>query len=118
MLAPMVRHGDCLQTWPSVRTRGARVIPERVISHRQRHLKLFIVDNEPTVRSELSDLCRKDCRLQVVGEAECGRAAMGGAQDLRPDVMLVDVRLPDMDGFELMQERDAAARPLFLMTSH
>jgi two-component system, LytTR family, response regulator len=93
------------------------VIADRVLSHRQRPLKLFIVDNEPAVRLEFAELCRQDCRLQVVGEAESGRAAIGGVENLRPDVMLLDVRLPDMDGFEVMQARAAAVRPLFIMTS-
>jgi two-component system LytT family response regulator len=91
---------------------------ETALSQRQRQLKLFIVDNEPTMRTEFAHLCRLDGGLEIVGEAANGRAALGGAETLRPDVMLVDVSLPDMDGFELMEVRGSAPRPQFILTSH
>lgn len=47
---------------------------------------------------------------QVVGEAEDGKQALAAAGELRPDLVLLDVQLPDLDGFEI-SSRLVAARP-------
>jgi two-component system LytT family response regulator len=93
------------------------VIQERHIAPWQRSLKLVIVDTELSMRSELTQLCGLDSGLQVVGEAGSGKAAIGAAEHLHPDVMLIDVRLPDMNGFDVMRASGAASRPLCIMTS-
>jgi two-component system, LytTR family, response regulator len=95
----------------------ALVLDERHFSKRQRSLKLVIVDNERSVRTEFAELCGRESGLQVVGEADSGRAGIGVAENLRPDVMLIDVRLPDMNGFDVMRASGAQQRPLFIMTS-
>jgi two-component system, LytTR family, response regulator len=53
----------------------------------------------------------------VVGEAACGRAAIDAAGALNPDIMLLDVQLPDMSGFELLRAVAAGNRPLGIMVS-
>ncbi|MEO9054963.1 MAG: response regulator transcription factor [Steroidobacteraceae bacterium] len=50
-------------------------------------LKLLIVAEEPSVRSEFTELCRRVTDLHVLGEAESGRAALDAAKSLSPDVM-------------------------------
>jgi|HubBroStandDraft_6_1064221.scaffolds.fasta_scaffold288579_2 two-component system LytT family response regulator len=65
-------------------------------------LKVLIVDNEREERASLIELCEQRDDVQIVGEAESGIAAMRAADELCPDVMLVDVKLPDMSGFDLL----------------
>jgi len=79
-------------------------------------MTLLIVDKEPLVRSELAQLCRRDIDLRVVGEADSGGAAIDAVQSLTPDVMLIDVTLPDMSGFEVLRGA-GQSRPLGIMTS-
>jgi two-component system, LytTR family, response regulator len=79
-------------------------------------LRLLIVDREPSVRAELAQLCLRAADLQVVGEVDSGGAAIDAAQSLSPHVMLIDVALPDMSGFDLL--RGAGVGPLGIMTSH
>ena len=57
-------------------------------------IRLLIVDKEPSVRLELTELCRGVADLQVLGEAESGRAAIDAAQSLAPDLLFIDVALP------------------------
>jgi two-component system, LytTR family, response regulator len=77
---------------------------------------LLIVDKEPSVRSEFAQLCRRVTDFHVVGEAESGCTAIDAAESLSPDVMLIDVALPDMSGFEVLRGA-GNTRPLGIMTS-
>jgi two-component system LytT family response regulator len=81
-------------------------------------IRLLIVDKESAVRAELTDLCRRVKDLQVLGEAESGRAAIDAAESLEPDLMLIDVALPDMSGFDVLRATRAGVRPLGIMTSN
>jgi two-component system, LytTR family, response regulator len=65
-------------------------------------LKVLIVDNERRERTSLIELCEQRPNVHVVGEAGSGVAALRAADELCPDVMLVDVALPDMSGFDLL----------------
>ena len=82
-------------------------------------MKLLIVDDEPLARSALIQLCHRNAHLLVVGEAESGVAAIEAAEKLRPDVMLLDVGLPDMSGFDVLRAaRKAAQTHGIMVTAH
>jgi two-component system, LytTR family, response regulator len=83
-----------------------------------RSMKLLIVDKEPSVRSAFTELCCRVKDLRVLGEAESGRAAIHAAESLAPDLMLIEVALPDMSGFDVLRAAGAGARPLGIMLSH
>ena len=53
-----------------------------------------------------------------VGAAACGKAAIGAAGALNPDIMFLDVQLPDMSGFDLLRSTAAGPRPLGIMVSN
>jgi two-component system LytT family response regulator len=80
-------------------------------------LKILIVDDQADRRDSLIRLCRRSDDIQVVGEAACGRSAIDAAASLDPDVMLLDVDLPDMSGFELLRAVGADSGPLGIMVS-
>ena len=79
--------------------------------------RVLIVDKEPSVRAELSQLCHRVTDLHVLGEADSGRAAIEAADSLAPDLMLIEVALPDMSGFDVLRTA-AGGRPLGIMISH
>jgi len=54
----------------------------------------------------------------VVGDVDCGKAAIDAAGTLHPDIVLMDVELPDMSGFELLRAVGADTRPLGIMVSN
>jgi DNA-binding NarL/FixJ family response regulator len=60
----------------------------------------LIVDDHPSFRASARRLLEAD-GYEVVGEAEDGLSAVAAAGSLRPDLVLLDVRLPDIDGFEV-----------------
>jgi two-component system, LytTR family, response regulator len=66
-------------------------------------VKILVVDDQAHARDSLIRLCERNDDAQVVGEAACGMAAIDAAGKLNPDIMLLDVELPDMSGFDLLR---------------
>ena len=66
--------------------------------------KLLIVDDHPMFREGIKSIIARNPQLEVVGEAGEGRAALKMVENLRPDMVLLDVSLPDMNGIDLIQD--------------
>ncbi len=67
-------------------------------------IRVLVVDDSPTARDLISALIAADSRLTVCGQAEDGRAAVLQAQTLRPDLVTMDLRMPEMDGLQAIAE--------------
>jgi len=67
-------------------------------------IKVLITDDHPVVREGLSAMLSKEHDIQVVGEAENGVEAIEKARALQPDVVLMDLRMPELDGVEAMRQ--------------
>ncbi|MER6313742.1 response regulator transcription factor [Streptomyces sp. NPDC001581] len=65
-----------------------------------RAVRVLLVDDQPLVRSGLRVLIADTADLEVVGEAGTGSEAVRLAAELRPDVVVMDIRMPGMDGIE------------------
>jgi DNA-binding NarL/FixJ family response regulator len=61
-------------------------------------IRLLIVDDQELVRTGFRLFLETQDDLEVVGEAGDGAEAIGRARELRPDVVLMDIRMPGMDG--------------------
>jgi len=66
--------------------------------------RILIVDDAVVIRKVLSDSLSRDPDLEVVGTASNGRLALAKLQSLRPDVILLDIEMPEMDGLEAIPE--------------
>ena len=82
-------------------------------------IRVLVVDDQALVRGGFRLILDSQPDLEVVGEGDNGRQALALARELRPDVVLMDVRMPGMDGLEatrqLLSRRDAP-RVLMLTT--
>jgi DNA-binding NarL/FixJ family response regulator len=67
-------------------------------------IKILIADDHPVVREGLIAMLSREADFEVVGEAKDGREAVNKAQELRPDVVLMDLRMPEVDGVEAMRQ--------------
>ncbi|WP_426188251.1 response regulator [Microbacterium sp. TWP3-1-2b2] len=63
-------------------------------------IRVLIVDDDPLVRSALSHFVSRDAEIQVIGEAESGLEAIAFVERDIPDVIMMDVQMPDMNGIE------------------
>ena len=66
--------------------------------------RVVIVDDHPVFRQGLRDVLETDPGLQVVGEAANGEVAFQMAEDVEPDVMLIDINLPDINGLQVTRQ--------------
>lgn len=65
--------------------------------------KVLIVDDAAFIRLQLKKLL-EDNNFEVVGEAENGKVALRKIKELRPDIVTLDITMPEMDGLECMME--------------
>ena len=70
-------------------------------------ITLLIADDHPMVRAGLKSML-SDSRISVVGEANSGREALEMIEKLKPQVTLMDIRMPDMDGIQALEAVRAA----------
>lgn len=73
--------------------------------------RILIVDDAPTVREGLRWLLENEPDLEVVGEACDGLEALQGTMALLPDIIILDIDMPLMDGFEVARTIKAALDP-------
>jgi two-component system LytT family response regulator len=66
-------------------------------------IRTLIVDDEPLARSNLSVLLRRDPQIDLVGECGSGTEAIGEIRIAHPDLLFLDVQMPECDGFDVIE---------------
>ncbi len=66
-------------------------------------IKVFIADDHPVIRMRLAQYLKRSPDICVVGEADNGQDAIRFAQELAPDVLLLDVFMPGLDGLDVVK---------------
>lgn len=72
-------------------------------------IRIFIVDDHPVVRDGLSAILSTQPDLEVIGEAENGRQALDLCMEHQPDLLLLDLEMPEMDGVEVIRRLENAS---------
>ena len=85
-----------------------------------RKIRIFLAEDQTIFREVLRHLLSTDARLEVVGEAEDGFKAVRGAAKLKPDMILMDLSMPRLNGIEALKEikRSSKTIQILVLTSH
>jgi DNA-binding NarL/FixJ family response regulator len=67
-------------------------------------IRVILVDDHPRIRRGIRRILEKSSNICVIGEAGTGAAAIHLAYELMPDVLVLDIELPDMKGYEVARE--------------
>lgn len=80
-------------------------------------VRAVVVDDSATSRALLVELCRSDASIEVVGEGRTGRQAVELVTSLRPSIVVMDIDMPVMDGFEATKQIMASVPTPILIVS-
>jgi DNA-binding NarL/FixJ family response regulator len=84
-----------------------------------RTIRVLIVDDEPDLRVLLRTMLSLDNRFEIAGEAGDGGEGLAMFRELRPDVLVIDQRMPVLEGLEVAREvlAEAPDQPVILMSA-
>ena len=80
-------------------------------------INALIVDDEPLARDRIRELLKEHPEVEVIGEARNGREAIDSIAALGPDLVFLDVQMPDLDGFDVLQNLQVEKMPLIIFVT-
>ena len=80
-------------------------------------IRALIVDDEPVAREGIRIMLEADGEIEVVGECANGRDAAEAIERLSPDLVYLDIQMPEMDGFGVIQEVGAEEMPVVIFVT-
>ena len=81
-------------------------------------LRAFIADDEPPSRRKIKLLLRNDARFEIVGEAQDGLEALERIRVEKPDLVFLDIQMPGLSGFEVLEELGAVRPQVIFITAY
>ena len=82
-------------------------------------IRTIIVDDEPLARERIRELLQKEADMEVVGECADGSQAVEAIRKDKPDLVFLDVQMPELDGFGVLEQIDRVAMPaVVFVTAH
>jgi two-component system LytT family response regulator len=80
-------------------------------------IRALLVDDEPLARRRLRSLLRSESDVEVVGECADGSSAVAGIEALAPDLVFLDVQMPEADGFDVLEAVRTARMPVVVFVT-
>jgi two-component system, LytTR family, response regulator len=80
-------------------------------------IRVLIVDDEPLARDRVRQLLDGQADIEVIGECGDGTEALEVIRSQQPDVVFLDVQMPELDGFGLLRQLDPAKRPIIIFVT-
>jgi DNA-binding NarL/FixJ family response regulator len=83
---------------------GHRIIPESQETGIMQHIRTLIVDDDDAFRSRVKEMLNTESRIKVVGEAVDGQEAIRKTHELIPNLVLMDIRMPKINGIDATKQ--------------
>jgi two-component system LytT family response regulator len=80
-------------------------------------IRALIVDDEPAARDAIRSLLAGDADIHIVGECADGRTALRAIASTAPELLFLDVQMPEMDGFTMLRQLDPARLPVVVFVT-
>jgi len=81
------------------------------------NIKALIVDDEPLARDLIRAYLQSDARMEIVAECGNGVDAVNAIHELEPDLVFLDIQMPDLNGFEVLEQLKTGHSPLIIFTT-
>ena len=78
-------------------------------------LRILVVDDEDLARQRILSLLARRSDFEVIGECATGTEAVRSIRELKPDIVLLDVQMPELDGFDVISEIGAQNMPVVVL---
>jgi len=82
-----------------------------------RKIRTIVVDDEPLARSNLTISLRRDPEIEIVAECDGGAEAIGRIRTSNPDLIFLDVQMPECDGFDVVESLGIADPPVIIFVT-
>jgi len=80
-------------------------------------IRALIVDDEPLARQRIRLLAHDEPGLEIIGECASGKDALAAIERDRPDLIFLDVQMPEMDGFQVLEKLPRERLPVIIFTT-
>lgn len=80
-------------------------------------MRAIIADDEPLARKKLRMLLESEPDIEIVAECRNGEQTLAAVQTHKPDLLMLDIRMPDMEGFEVLERISADEMPAVIFTT-
>ena len=80
-------------------------------------IRALIADDEPLARERIRTLLAREADIEVVAECADGKEAVRAIQTLTPDLVFLDIQMPELSGFEVLRKLDASAAPAIIFVT-
>jgi len=82
-----------------------------------KRIRVLIVDDEPLARERIAGMLKGDSDIEIIGTCANGRDALAAIQKQSPDLVFLDIQMPEMDGFEVLQKIPPESMPLVIFVT-
>src|SRR5262245_18440655 len=83
----------------------------------QAQIRTLIVDDEPLARKRLRELLKDDPEIEIVGECRNGSETLRAARELAPELVFLDVQMPEWDGLTVSEAISGEDRPTIIFVT-
>lgn len=80
-------------------------------------IRTLIVDDEPLARRRINGLLQKRQDVEIIGECKNGREAQERIKDYRPDLVFMDIQMPDVTGIEVVENVEPKNKPFYIFVT-